>query len=800
MMTFQSIPEAIPIGIAAVLSATLAVFAWRHRARPMAPAFATMMAGETAWALGAALEPITVELSIKRVCIDLRILGTITAILGLVAFVLRYTGRSHWLTARRFGAICAPALPLIALAWTDPWHHLYFARLSNETIGGSVIAIRSFGPGLWAVIAYCYALAAVATVLLVQAVIRSGGFHRAQAAVMLFGVLLPWVVDFLDMARILPVIPVDLVSPTFVVTGITFLPALFRFHLLDLPPVAWAVVVKGMEDPVVVTDASGRIVELNPAAQRLIGRTWHEVAGVEAARAFPEWSALADGLSRGEQHEVSLKRGESDPALSSSFDPRISPLGDDVRPSGWVLVLRDITGLKRAEDERVRLLREQAARAEAEASMLREQAARAQAEAASQAKDRFLAVLSHELRTPLTPVLIAVSSILESKPDPALLPILEMIRRNIELEARLIDDLLDLSLIGRGRLRLDREIVDVHEVIRSAVEICRDEASNAGLDVVTELKAHHHHVVADPARLLQVAWNLIRNAAKFTRPHGRLTIRTTNPPVSSVLADLLDDDSHLLVIEFEDTGIGIDPAVLPRIFDAFEQGRDDVRGRSGGLGLGLAISRALVEAQGGRLTASSPGRKLGSTFCLELTTIPSSVPTAATPAGSDTAPTAAACNQGLRILLVEDNADTLRFLALVLRQRGHAVVTADCIAAAHAAVDQAEAPFELLLSDIELPDGSGLQLMRDLSDRWGLPGIAMSGFGSEEDLQLSREAGFSDHLTKPIDLDRLDAAIRRAASRAAGQARGLVAEEGAFRSRTWGSDSGVFRLVSGREP
>src|SRR5262249_14608347 len=186
-----------------------------------------------------------------------------------------------------------------------------------------------------------------------------------------------------------------------------------------------------------------------------------------------------------EEQEVSLERGGTDPTQDSSFDRRISPLGDDVHPSGWVLVLRDITGLKRAEEERVRMLREQASRAEAEARMLREQAARAAAqagmpreqaaraaaEAASQAKDRFLAVLSHELRTPLTPVLIAVSSLLESKADPALLPTLEMIRRNIELEARLIDDLLDLSLIARGRLRLDREVVDIHQAIRIAVEI-----------------------------------------------------------------------------------------------------------------------------------------------------------------------------------------------------------------------------------------------------------------------------------------------------------------------------------------
>ena len=295
---------------------------------------------------------------------------------------------------------------------------------------------------------------------------------------------------------------------------------------------------------------------------------------------------------------------------------------------------------------------------------------------------------------------------------------------------------------------------------------------------------------------MQVAWNLIRNAAKFTPPDGRLTIRTTNPPGSSGPADLPGEGHpHRLVIDFEDTGIGIDPAVLPRIFDAFEHGRDDLRGRSGGLGLGLAISRSLAEALGIRLTASSPGRGLGSTFRLELTTVPASVPTAPLPPPSGTAPPARS-GLGLRILVVEDNEDTLRFLAIVLRQRGHEVVTAANIAAARAAVHQAAVPFDMLLSDIELPDGSGLDLMRELNARGGMSGIAMSGFGAEEDLQQSREAGFFDHLTKPIDSKRLDAAIHRVAARAAGRQVELVDEEGTFRSRASGSDSAVFRLVS----
>jgi len=416
------------------------------------------------------------------------------------------------------------------------------------------------------------------------------------------------------------------------------------------------------------------------------------------------------------------------------------------------------------------------------------------AEAASRAKDRFLAVLSHELRTPLTPVLIAVTSLLESKPEAALLPTLEMIRRNIELEARLIDDLLDLSRIARGRLRLDLEDVDIHQAIRRAMEICRDETLVAGLHVLTELKAPHHHVKADHARLMQVVWNLIRNAAKFTPSGGRLTIRTVNPP-------RVDGQSPRLAIEFEDTGVGIDPEVLPRMFDPFEQGHDDLRGRSGGLGLGLAISRALAEALGGRLTATSPGRGRGSTFRLEFAAAlaPATKPAPGPGASHDASPGIAPSHPALRILLVEDNKDTLRYLATVLRRRGHEVVAADGFAPARAAVEIADVPFDLLLSDIELGDGDGLQLMREIKSGWPMAGIAMSGFGAEEDLRLSREAGFFDHLTKPIDLNRLDTAIRRATSFTVSQ--GMKPDDGSepFSLRNNGADSGAFKIIWSRE-
>jgi CheY-like chemotaxis protein len=326
-----------------------------------------------------------------------------------------------------------------------------------------------------------------------------------------------------------------------------------------------------------------------------------------------------------------------------------------------------------------------------------------------------------------------------------------MIRRNIELEARLIDDLLDVSRATCGRLRLDSRPVDAHDVINRALSVCDSEVRAAGLELHLELAASRHLIEADPERLQQLLWNLIKNAVKFTPRGGSIAIRTRNE------ADLADGSSGgRLIVEVADDGIGIEPAVLPRVFDAFEQGDLDLRRRSGGLGLGLAISRSVAEAHGGRLTAFSAGKGRGSTFALELATGPGPAHSSSDPPPSSAEPPGP---QALRVLVVEDNRDTCRYLAHLLGRRSHAVWTASDLASARQLA--ATEAFDLLISDIELPDGSGLDLMRELGRACAMPGIAMSGFGSADDIQLSHEAGFAEHLTKPLDFRKLEAAIRQ---------------------------------------
>ncbi|HEY4597644.1 MAG TPA: MASE1 domain-containing protein [Thermoanaerobaculia bacterium] len=394
---------------------------------------------------------------------------------------------------------------------------------------------------------------------------------------------------------------------------------------------------------------------------------------------------------------------------------------------------------KRAEEEQARLL-------------ARESEARAEAEAASQAKDRFLAALSHELRTPLTPVLAIASGLAADERIPKEpRRQLEVIRRNVELEARLIDDLLDLTRITRGKLDLRLEVTDLRKVVEHTIEIsCEREMAAGRLRVVTALAAEDHRLWADPSRLTQVLWNLLSNAVKLTPAGGTITVRSAVKP-------------ERLELQVVDTGIGIEPEVMPYIFEAFEQGRTRGPRRTGGLGLGLAISRAIAELHGGTLSAASDGHGHGATFTLSLPRgrdLPAVAETPAEPMVSVAIENPESKIQNLRILLVEDHADTAEAMAELLRFLGHQVTVAGDVASALSAGEAAASGggLDLLISDLGLPDGSGLDVMRALS-RFRVPGIALSGYGMEEDVRRSHEAGFRRHLTKPVGMPQLRAAI-----------------------------------------
>lgn len=474
-----------------------------------------------------------------------------------------------------------------------------------------------------------------------------------------------------------------------------------------------------------------RFLEVNPAFEKQTGiknargRLMREVAPDHEQHWFDMYGriALSGETLRFENPAVALQRYYEVCAFRVGAPER--------RRVG--IVFNDITGRKNLERQRELLLAQ-------------EEALRKEAEAAVRAKDHFLAALSHELRTPLSPVVLTVAA-MESDPD---LPVrfrksVAMIRRNIELETRLIDDLLDLNRVTSGKMHLQVQPTRMHAVLAQAIQTCASETLAKKLDVQLDLQADNDLVNADPARLQQTFWNLLRNAAKFTPEGGSIFIRTEN-------------SGGTVRLEVRDTGVGIEPEFLPRVFDAFEQGDTKITRQFGGLGLGLAICKAIMDIHGGEIRAHSDGPGTGATFTVALpvafTTEQEIV--AAQPLGHNSAA------GHLRVLLVEDHPDTREVLARLLDAANYAVKTASGVAAA---LELAAAErFDVVVSDLGLPDGTGYDLMKQLRDRHGIKGIALSGYGMDQDQRRSREVGFLDHVVKPVNVSQLVAVIQRIVS------------------------------------
>src|SRR5437763_2329731 len=399
-------------------------------------------------------------------------------------------------------------------------------------------------------------------------------------------------------------------------------------------------------------------------------------------------------------------------------------LDDAGRPARFLGTILEITERKQAEDALKK--------------------AKQDAEEANRAKDQFLAMLSHELRTPLTPVLMTIASLQRNHEIPDnVRHDLELLRRNVELEALLIDDLLDLTRIAHGKLELRNDAIDVHAALTNALGVSASDLNEKQINVQQDFAAGEHHCWADAARLQQVFWNIIKNAVKFTPTRGELRISTHN------------DDGHNIIIDFADTGIGIDPELQPHIFDALEQGGKGVTNRYGGLGLGLAISKRVIDLHGGKIFVHSEGKDKGSTFTIKLKAMETSLLEGpAYPLDYD-----GTDEPGADILLVEDHEDTARALRRMLENAGYQVGYASTLASARDLA--AKRRFQLVISDLGLPDGSGLDLMNQLRCSGQVNGIALSGFGADGDVAAAKAAGFAEHFTKPVDWERLRHTIRR---------------------------------------
>lgn len=476
------------------------------------------------------------------------------------------------------------------------------------------------------------------------------------------------------------------------------------------------------EYAIYLLDPTGRIMSWNHGAEKIKQFSASEIIGKNFACFY-----TAEDVAAGRpQHnlEVAAELGHTrDQGL------RVRKDGSTFPADVVITALRDESGQLRGFSKVTRDLSDQMRTREIEAERLA-------AIKANEAKDEFLAKLSHELRTPLTPALAAASLMTENLAE---LPEkfseeVHIIHRNVQLEARLIDDLLDLTRISSGKIHLHQQRVDGHAVARDALAIAQSDTHRKRLVVSTDWAATEHFLWADPVRIEQVFWNLINNAVKFTPPEGELRLQTWNS----------DDHFHFAIT---DTGIGIPIDKQASLFMAFEQGERGTTRQFGGLGLGLAICKNLVELHGGSISISSRGRSYGTTARVTLDCYRGTDLVALDEKNS--AGTAA----HLRILLVEDHEDTRRILARMLRHAGSEVSVAGTVAEA-LALFRAQ-PFDAILSDIGLPDGTGYDVASEAKKTRPVLAVALTGYGMSEDVRRSKEAGFDFHLTKPIDAAEL---------------------------------------------
>jgi len=497
------------------------------------------------------------------------------------------------------------------------------------------------------------------------------------------------------------------------------------------------------------TDLSGRFIMVNDRYCEIVGRSREDLLELR----------MQDIIHPADiGHHLFLTENSARDASSFVIETRYD------RPSGgfvWVrnsvaficnaqrvvesalAVTEDITGSKRTEQELER--------------------ARDEALAASRAKDDFLAALSHELRTPLNPVLLLASESADDMTLPsAVRGDFATIRKNVELEARLIDDLLDLTRITRGKLPLDRQRHDVHAILLDALGTVKADLERKSIVPRLEFNASNSIVLGDAVRLQQIFWNVLKNAVKFTPERGSISIATRVSP-----------ETGELTVEISDSGIGMLPTELERIFDAFSQGDHAGAGgshRFGGVGLGLAISRMLTELHHGSIRATSAGRGCGATFSVDLPLVQtdsrSPIPPATNgaPAFPITERPREVSTTTLRgrILLIEDHAPTRLTLQQLLLRRNYEVVSAGTVAEAREQMTRELVDF--VISDIGLPDGNAYDLMADFRNRLGLTGIALTGYGMESDIARSHAAGFVIHLTKPLRVQLLDEALSKVMS------------------------------------
>ncbi|MDW8213553.1 MAG: histidine kinase N-terminal 7TM domain-containing protein [Roseiflexaceae bacterium] len=610
-----ALPYTLPLLISASLALAVAIFVWRRRTVPGATPLIALSLAAAVWSFAYALEIAATPMPIALFWARVQYLGIMTLPVAWLAFALEYAGLQHWLTRKNLALILViPVLTQVAV-WTNERHGLIWPQIQVNTSGLVPILDFDHGPAFWVCNIYAHFCLACGALILLWRFVRSQRLYLSQMATFLMGAIAPWIGNGLYVLNLTPWPGLDL-SPfgfTFTAGAIAF--GVLRLRFLDVVPVARDIVLESINQSVIVIDDHNRIVDINRAAQRVIGCTAADVIGQPIRQALSRWPQILDRY-----HDVVELNGEVQIEVEDQtliLDVLISPLRDrDGRLRGRVIVWHDITRLKQTEE---------ALRQRNDELMALQQTlmvAKNRAEAAHRAKSAFLAHMSHEVRTPLSAILGYADLIrldLARRGQSVYQEELEAIRVSAQHLLTMINNILDFSKLEAGKMPLYIEPFSLEALVHDVMQTAHLLAARNRNTLTVTRAPDADLMVSDRTRLRQVLLNLLSNAAKFTE-NGAISLRIWRESSASPSTGVTDESTDWIIFEIADTGIGIAPEHLPLLFQDFSRIEDAVHRKYGGTGLGLAISRQFCRLMGGDITVvSAPGE--GSTFTVRLPAI-----------------------------------------------------------------------------------------------------------------------------------------------------------------------------------